>query len=1542
MSQRSPVSFPQNIWFDSEQVDDSDLKLEQDFNTNSHASLVNNHIGAGVIPESLGQLVLFDSEEYIQNAIRAAASTSSPISRGDVVMDGKKVEVVAQPTDQNFGNQLEVELSGSSAAGKRKVKVAIIGKDFQGNLQFDTFYFSTNERQYTKKHYTNVLMVLLNDFVGPPSYSMNLGGIIRIKEAPPLKISRDPIMVAQNVEPNLFFRDFFTTTTPPSSVQSLLINSLPFFNTDTLGIFTGYKDNKVLAMGDTTTQVGQKFLATTNNIQKIRLLLSVSNSDYFSSSDLRWGGDLIVSVYPLQSSVSSVYDIVPDYAIDFQPSSRPLAQLTYSYDSLKESGFILDETPQPVDFVFSNTVLANGSAIIPGKYYAVIVNRAGADRCDISITSGSNRTPNSRATIFSEEDWHDLPEDNLWFEVYTDAIKVTDGQAYETGHGIIVDKIKRDSATGETEDYSLDSIQFIGNQRYSAIVSAATESGEQIQDQRTGNPVFSRKQFKPEVKLLNSLEINGLRKTSQPLVIGTVSDENQKFTSEQLISAKIKRWTYLKNKIIIKSDSSSADLRNAIVNGGVVGAKIKPNTLSSSISYRISKADIVTMKYGDINNDGIVDAHDLREFERLQTIDVTSSPPLISDISYSIDGYLSYKNSYPTFTQPFKNGSVTFEVVDPRDPDRMVRVASFSDSAGNPSSGNLIIDPNKPFLASIQSPSMASHFGDRDSNNRLLVEGKLLVVRSSSATDNIGVFRVNPSNPVTKITDTPPAQYQLNIEKLYYNEDLVMKIFRADVDEDFIVSSQDKKYIETYVSKKLPSRAFQENPPFDQQYYNNVGKSFDVIVLTLDNDVYNSTDTGAISASTIDRSDDYYSAISARGKNLHAITDICVNDRSSFIGRRFVRDIYSGTNMVTEKDKNTVFVAPLGSVIFTSIIAGGIQIGDTIRIKNGYPYNMDIVRKISGVRSDGYIEMIGTAPIDATGCTYSISRDNPIELSIQKKLRWDESLLRAFGKARHVPSAIDLQFGSAATDPLTKDSFDPGSVDCYIPNNLIVGDVGEIKRPDGNFYKVDFEVGTVTIEIPDGFVTLGPDGYSVKEQSVKVFENFVAEDNFNPGLTSKGFKAMRFADGSVVKADALAKNQIRFSASVQSFSPNTDGEDIDGYRGTIVDGRMGVAMDYATGILTLNFANLKQHATMQTVSTKIQVSVFLKKGGFNNTPLLVDSVQTQNMLNLGSIFTAAGVPRPGINAPTVVTDLAGPTISGTLPVSHGGTGLTTIGPAGTILSSNGTGLVYEKKNPFSLIAFCGVASANSTTPVAIGAFTFATNTISYSGLSSLVLDSILELSDNNSGNRAQLRLYSVNESKYIDLYPGPTSPAVDFVETFSQNASLVSSGDLFSSLNSSASNYVYEIHLSLSSPQSSAGEVAICKMAGLFAKYNGPPLPLPTTSSPPRSDLILNTARITTDSSALNSIQIIGASYSIPDSVSFLSIGLINRDIDVILPPPSDNKIGKQICIKDSQKSSRAYRITINGTIDGNTSAEITPPNYSITLIYDGTQWCSV
>ena len=124
-------------------------------------------------------------------------------------LDGLAIQAQNQPTDNNFGNQLAIILMGSAVGGSKSVKIGIIGLDFQSNLQYETFTFKVNETQISTRHFTKVLVLLFNDFIGNPNLSFNLGGRIVIQETVPMTISRNPIMVGQNVQPNLWFRDFF-------------------------------------------------------------------------------------------------------------------------------------------------------------------------------------------------------------------------------------------------------------------------------------------------------------------------------------------------------------------------------------------------------------------------------------------------------------------------------------------------------------------------------------------------------------------------------------------------------------------------------------------------------------------------------------------------------------------------------------------------------------------------------------------------------------------------------------------------------------------------------------------------------------------------------------------------------------------------------------------------------------------------------------------------------------------------------------------------------------------------------------------------------------------------------------------------------------------------------------------------------------------------------------------------------------------------------------------------------------------------------------
>ena len=247
---------------------------------------------------------------------------------------------------------------------------------------------------------------------------------------------------------------------------------------------------------------------------------------------------------------------------------------------------------------------------------------------------------------------------------------------------------------------------------------------------------------------------------------------------------------------------------------------------------------------------------------------------------------------------------------------------------------------------------------------------------------------------------------------------------------------------------------------------------------------------------------------------------------------------------------------------------------------------------------------------------------NPISFNIQKQFSWEnfrvivksgtkETVATFISNTGFNSNNCDLINGSVECDIYpTELEFDPGKTDFYIPNNLIIKNGGELQRPDGNPYKIDMEVGTITLEIPDGI-------YGT-ERTLNIFDNFVAEYN-DTGLTRLGFPALKFSDCSKVQSDALKNNQVRFSVSVQSFSPNTNGLDPINNPSVIIDAKMGVAIDYNTGLLKLNFTNLYQDPTATTLNTKVQIQIFLKKGGFNNEPIYIDSTKVKNLLDLISI-----------------------------------------------------------------------------------------------------------------------------------------------------------------------------------------------------------------------------------------------------------------------------------------------------------------------------------
>jgi hypothetical protein len=1145
MTKRSPVSAPEPVWYDSQQVDETDLQTQQTADTVIQSSIINNHIGTGVLPETPVPNILFNST----------------LATG--YLDGLAIQPQAQPSDNNFGNQLAITLSGSDANLVRTVKVGVIGLDFQSNLQYETFVFKTNETQVSNQHFTKILVLLFNDLKGNPALSFNLGGTLVIAEAAPMQFSREPIMIAQNIEPNLFFRDFFLDPSlGPITLQTMLQAAMPTYDVSTLDIMTQPLDNLSILAGDVTTMIGQKFQATTNNIQKITLLLSVQNLIAGQQDNLVWTGDLILSIFPLQTTVNCPTDLAPGTAIQFSPSNIPVAQISYDYLTLQLDGVLLNTVPQPIDFIFSNTPAAVGNVIVPGNYYCVALNRAGnANQCSILIAVGGDDLTNSNAAQFTGDLWVDLPSEDLWFEVWTDASKVADGQAYDTGNGVIIPKTMVNTTTQATVDYTFGPQQFVGSQVFSAVLAAVNVESDRVPDARTGEPIDSRQQLEPQVTLLDIVDINNLENTTEPLVLGTIIDSNIKtFTTNTInITANLYSATMSENTLLVRIvddptdtvrfDASVTALATDLLNGNLVASMFSPDGTMPAINYRVDTARLCSMIVGDVDGNGIIDINDLNLLNSFLGYNMNVGLPpqtIITSSGQSPGNITTFINGYQTLTQPFANEyTLQFQLVDPNSG---LVVADGYD-------GVLVANPSDSRLAQFTSASVTF-------NTIVGLSSYQLVILTNLNQANYGGFNIISIDYVADV---------LTLQKIILNELTMAQLLRADIDGDFVITFNDGYLLESYINRlPLSQSPIATYPAPTTNPYTKIGTTFNVIEFEV--------------SQYVDRTDDYAANPDTRATSVHPLPDIFLND--------------------------------------------------------GYFANHNF-----------YL--------------------NPVPMTFTQELIWDESLVVSSSNPKLVPSVFTYNTGLNVASclingvqcnvyPVTQ-PFDPGLINYFVPNNLIIGN-GDLQRPDGQFYKVDFEVGTIVLEIPDG--------YFGSERTIDLFNDFMVDVTGN-GATKLGFPSMRFADCSFVGPNALADDQVRFSVAVQSFSPNNDGYTSDGLYGIIVDGKMGVSVDYTTGLLTLNFSNLYQDQVLQTLSTKIQVNVFLKKGGFNNQPLFVNSTQVQNMLGMISVFSGAND-----GGPSALVDL-GFDVTGILPILHGGTGTNGVGAAGTVLTSNGSGVSYQ-------------------------------------------------------------------------------------------------------------------------------------------------------------------------------------------------------------------------------------------------------------------------
>jgi hypothetical protein len=430
-----------------------------------------------------------------------------------------------------------------------------------------------------------------------------------IKEAESFQLSSDCLMVAQDVEPDLFWRDFKVNSHFSTLSEVIQIGIGNEYSVDALEINTTGLDPKTITADDVVSQVGQKFLAKTNNIQKITLLLGIAKNSEVSEEDwYDWSGDFIVSIYPLQTTTSCPTDIIPNLGIDFDPTAQPLVQVSYNQQSLKDVGYVLTDILQPVDFIFNNTKIAVPGGITADKYYIVTVKRSGdASNGEFLIGCGRDAIDNSRVSLFNGS-WVDIQEEDLWFQVWTDAIKIADGMGYDSGNGMQFNKTKINSETGLPIDNQVKykSFAYTGETTLNIGILAAIEDYSKTkQNEKSGSPVNSLKQFIPQFSFVNAAGLVSLQTSLDPVIIGTAKDSNPK--SNVALLEKIQLYPGLAVGDTFCIINPDADLLSL----NLIGSKLIPNIESSNKEYRIFKSTFCTDGYGDLNGDGKIDEEDL-------------------------------------------------------------------------------------------------------------------------------------------------------------------------------------------------------------------------------------------------------------------------------------------------------------------------------------------------------------------------------------------------------------------------------------------------------------------------------------------------------------------------------------------------------------------------------------------------------------------------------------------------------------------------------------------------------------------------------------------------------------------------------------------------------------------------------------------------------------------------------------------------------------------------------------------------------------------
>jgi len=618
-----PVNLKKNNWYDGQQVTYEDLVDEQDRNVGIDAANENNFFASGVLDEYPSPPVIFDTDNL--NSAQQATLDSYGFD-GQNLYIGTDLPTVSDAVN---GVQLAVSITNARLYGAASSKVAIIGDTFGGELVHDDLVFEYNGTQITRHRYTRIRGILFNDFAGNlwGSYKFaaeedgyDLIGRCVIREAMAMEISPDPIMFAQNAQPNMFWSDF-KPASATDTITTMLRNAIGADKSIVdMNIGMSSVAQRELPYNDVTTRIGQKFLSNGNNIQKISVLLSVKYDNTVPIADAyNWTGDVVLTLHELQTEVECPVTPTPDNAIDFDPDPTVIGQVVLDADDLAFQGIDLtDGYMHIVDFIFtgSNVSDPDRSPIEEDKYYVFTLGRAGDTTVGtLLIEEASDRVDDSHMVIYDGSDWIDIPESDMWFEIYGDYVKITDGIAYDEGIGVQIPRVAKDETNTEVA-YILgyQPYKTVTRNAYNYILLEVSDTySDPEQDQRTGNQVFSRTTPSPTISSITQSSLTTLLTSDpDPVLLARVRDQNARGNPTEITGNKCyyPALAYDNAFNIINPDADHIQ-NNLIGSYFTMQHSGGAGCCGDAYSGRIIKQTIYSDAYGDINGDGSIDLDDL-------------------------------------------------------------------------------------------------------------------------------------------------------------------------------------------------------------------------------------------------------------------------------------------------------------------------------------------------------------------------------------------------------------------------------------------------------------------------------------------------------------------------------------------------------------------------------------------------------------------------------------------------------------------------------------------------------------------------------------------------------------------------------------------------------------------------------------------------------------------------------------------------------------------------------------------------------------------